>query len=387
VWSLSPGAHAQTDEGVPRILLNRSLEAQTIDLLEIAENGIVYVAETGLVRSAPFSDIAALYMANASIAPGPWIELTDGQRFAGSLASGPENADDLFWISPVFGTMRVSLDNVRLVVLDPDVDLDVDIESRSEVASDYVLLRNGDVLSGFIEHIGQTIGIDAGSGVVRIGLDRLAAAQFANDATDRKGIFVWLSDGTVANVASLATTHSTIELTRSPANKNTEANDVALKHTFPLSSLVALVPDSSTFHPLASLVLTRHVASPQRRWTPDAVIGSKRTRSLDAADIEIPGPMRLEWSLPDGSRLITFDAMLPERSRMWGDCEIIVHAIVRGQDVPIARTHVSADHPSVSMIAEIPAESTGLAITLDAGRFGPAQDTVILRNAIVLIER
>ncbi len=382
-WSLSVFAHAQSDEGVMRILLDRSLEAQTIGLLEIAENGIVFVEETGLVRSVPFSDFAAIYLPDALIAPGPWVELTDGQRFAGAPAGGAEGSDDLFWDSPVFGSMRFSLDDVRRVVLDPQVDL----ETLSDGVNDGVVLRNGDVLSGFIERIGETITIDAGSGTVRIGIDRLAAAQLANETTDRQGVFVWLSDGTVANVASLATTHSMVEFARSPARLDTEANDVALKHTFPLGSLVALVPDSSTLRPLASLVLARQVGSAQRRWMPDAMIGSMHTRALDAADIEMPGPMRLEWDLPENSQLITLNATLSRRSSLWGDCEIIVHALVRGQDVPIARAHLSVEHPSESFIASFPEESTGLVITLDAGRFGPIQDEVTLRNAIVLIAR
>jgi hypothetical protein len=377
-WS----ALAQSDEGVPRVLLDTALAAQNITLLQIVDNGIVYVEQTGLVRSTPFTDIAALYDPNTSFVPAPWIELTDGQRFTGSPALAAESTDDIFWTNPVFGTMRLSLDHVRLVVLDPDVDFQQTLASTD----DQVVLRNGDVLSGFIEDLGDTVGIDTGSGVVRIGIDRLAAAHFANDPTDRNGIFLWLADGTVAQVGSLRTNNTLVEVTRSPAQQDTEANEYAEEHAFPLSALIALIPRSSVFHPLASMQLTQHTTSPQRRWTPPPNISPARGQTLDAADIALPGPMRLQWALPKGSHLLAFDALLPQRSRVWGDCEILVHAIVDGRQVPIAQTHLSGDHPSASVIAVFPADSTAVAITLDAGRYGPAQDDAVLRNAFVLIE-
>ncbi len=389
LWA--PAAIAQTDEGVSRILLDSTLTPHHITLLEVVENGIVYIQDTGLVRSASFSDFAALYQSDTSLPLNPRIELTDGQRFTGTPTTNTQSTDNIHWTNPVFGTMSLSLDHVQRIVLDPTVNIQHANTQHNAPTEDRLLLRNGDVLTGFIESFSDTANIDAGQGIVQIPLDRLAQAHFANQPQERTGPYIWLADGTVVRVGPMQTSNSIIQLTR-PANirnnnNDTQANTITQQHAFPLSTLVALVPDASTLHPLASRPFTQQSTTPQRRWTPQPVVSPPQTHTLDAPDILMPGPMRLQWSLPEQSHTIRFDAQLPRRSLMWGDCNIVVHAIVKGQDVPIARAHLSADTPTTSIHALFPANADAVAITLEPGRFGPAQDAALLQNAFIRTDK
>ena len=52
---------------------------------------------------------------------------------------------------------------------------------------------------------------------------------------------------------------------------------------------------------------------------------------LHLADVQIPGPMRVVWSLPPGAERFAVQAVLPPAARTWGECELIVAA---GRAVP-----------------------------------------------------
>src|SRR6185295_1033713 len=70
---------------------------------------------------------------------------------------------------------------------------------------------------------------------------------------------------------------------------------------------------------------------------------------LDAADIELPGPMLAEWSVPTGARRLAGWAELPRDCWTWGNC-VIVLSLVRGDEVGASGTELfrealSADSP------------------------------------------
>lgn len=380
---LLPIASAQ-DIAVDRVMLDLAAHRTHIGLLEVNTDSIVYTEASGLVRTARLSDLAAVYAPLPAPPLDPsaaWIELTDGQRFVGQLAPGGENTDGVGWDSPVFGPLHFPLDLVRAIVLDQNAARPTDIG-----ADDTLVLRNGDVLSGFIAHIGPFAEIDSGSRPVRIPIDRVAVAIFSNQPRDRRGLFVWLADGTTARVVSLRTDGSLVELARQPTHPDTEANAVAPPRHVHMSELLAVVADAAVIIPLASITPDAQPASPDRRWTPPARFGSPLGQPLDAATIELPGPMRIEWLLPPGTHSLIFDALLPEHSRTWGDCEIVVAAHASDFDRELARVRLFDLQPSVTVIARFPPEARRVSITLEPGRFGPAQDRALLRGALLLIE-
>ena len=384
---LLPIASAQ-DIALDRVMLDLAAHRTNIGLLEINTDSIVYTEASGLVRTARLSDLAAVYAPLPAPPLDPaaaWIELTDGQRFIGRLAPGGENADGIGWHSPVFGPLHFPLDLVRAIVLDQNAARPTDFG-----ADDTLVLRNGDVLTGFIAHIGPFAEIDIGGRPVSVPIDRVAVAIFSNEPRHRAGLFVWLADGTIARVVSLRTDGSLVELTRQPAHPDTEANAVAPARRVPMSQLLAVVADAAVIVPLASITPVAQPASPDRRRTPPARFGSPLGQPLDAATIELPGPMRIEWLLPPGTRSLIFDAMLPEHSRTWGDCEIVVAAHASSLDDTLgrelARVRLFDLQPSATVIARFPPDAVRVSITLEPGRFGPAQDRALLRGALLLIE-
>ena len=378
-----PIATAQ-DDGVDRVMLDLTPLRTRIGLLEVNTDSIVYTEASGLVRTARLSDLAAVYAQKPAPPLDPsaaWIELTDGQRFIGQLAPVGENAEDVGWESPIFGLLHSPLDLVHAIVLDQSA-----ARPTGPRNDDMLVLRNGDVLTGFIEHIGPLAEIDTGDRPVRIPIDRGAVAIFANQPRDRAGLFVWLADGTTARVASLRTNGSLVELARKPAHPDTEANAVAPPRHVPMSELLAVVADAAVITPLASITPDAQRPSPDRRWTPPARFGSPLGQPLDAATIEMPGPMRIEWLLPPGTRSLIFDALLPDYSRTWGDCEIVVAAHASGLEHELARVRLFDLQPSATVVARFPPDAVRVSITLEPGRFGPAQDRALLLGALLLVE-
>ena len=106
---------------------------------------------------------------------------------------------------------------------------------------------------------------------------------------------------------------------------------------------------------------------------------------LKLAAIEIPGPMRITWLLPEGSLRLGLEAELPEESRLWGHCNLVVSAAVDGRESELARRTLSQDTPTTDLSIEVPDGAESLSIAVEPGRYGPIQDRVVLNRAMLLV--
>ena len=378
-------------EGVERVLIDRGLDEQAVVVLRLGDGTIVYDDELGLRRHEP----TGVFLAMVREDPGPpppvedgVLELVTGERLPGRVAARQRVEDEaetsaaLWWRRPERDPVRIPLDLIDRVVLDPGAHLE------SETSADVVLLRNGDTLRGFVERIGTAVIIDTGGAPAEVTLDTVAVIDLANPREPFDGMVAWLDDGSVLAVTSLSSgAEGTVRLLGArEVPEETEAVDV-LAEEIPLEHLSGLEFAPGSLRTLGSIEPESQTPAPGRRWTePLDVRGGA---ALGLGDIVLPGPMAVTWIIPAGATRFATSVELPEAMRTWGDCEVVVAGESREGEVELSRHRLNAESPIARINAELPAPGEPrrrLRITLEPGAYGPIQDRVTLRRPVLLVE-
>lgn len=405
-------ALAQTAAAAPndRLLVNASLQTKPVEIVSIDPHTIAYRDRHGVMRTEPAEDWIAIVMSPGAagtsqregLLPLPRrsaqiLELWDGQRFIGRFApraSGLLAGDEpvVGWDSALFGPLQVSLDRVaamRLVAsaVTPPADL-----------RDHVVLINGDLLSGFVEQVGDELVMDVDGRPVRVPIARIATVRLAGRAEPAEGRFVWLSDGTAVaarEVASRSDGRVVVSLGEMPRGAPDQTQgDVRGRAEVSMADLLAIASDASRLIELASIEPTEQSPVPPRRWAQPIRVEFPHPTALPVLGqgaIHIDGPMRIVWTLPAGALRLRGTAEMPESSWTWGDCVLIVSAIGEGgAERELLRERINAERPTIEFNVPLPRSSgrpvTRLIVTLDPGEHGPVQDRVILRGAMVLLD-
>lgn len=397
---------ANAQDSVRRILLDRQMRVQTVDLLEIDSKTIRYSDESGLLRSEPVDQFLAILPAvdfqqvegssdaaggivvqneSGDATAGAFVELTDGQRLVGRPALDASadlqlGDDEIAWSHPAFGTVALSLEDVSRVVLIPAGGL----RALADL-DDVAVLTNGDRVRGFIESIGRTVRIETGGSVIELPLDRVAELALANPDEQPEGMRAWLSDGSAVSVSEVRTSRSG-ELILEIGARVDESELTG--HELRLADLVAVSVDASRFTPLGTIEI-QSTEPIGRRWTPAPRVEEPGKAVLSAAAIELPGPMAVTWVLPGAARGISGWAELPASSRTWGDCELVILESTRGVEVELFRERLNAEDPVARFSASFGDEDAGertLIIRLEPGEHGPIQDRAILHRALILLD-
>jgi hypothetical protein len=174
--------------------------------------------------------------------------------------------------------------------------------------------------------------------------------------------------------------------------------------TVGMSEVVALLPDAARVVPLAALpiesqqgvggrlytdpVALRWRGGPAGPLTSRATLASPdRLPPLDAPDIELPGPMSVEWSLPAGAVRLAGWAEVPTESRLWAEFALVFEGVsAAGVATPLARESMSGTRPLVEFNIAVPSPAPArLRVTLEPGARGPIQDRAVLRRTLVLL--
>ena len=386
-------------EGARR-LLDRRLQERLVHLMGLEEQRLTYTDAAGLLRTESMHEHAALLPGGPAAAPiGPGVldgpdhgvlELTDGQRLVGALrpAAPDSDAEVVAWEHEVLGVVRVSLDRVRRVRLAPAP------AAAEGAADDELVMANGDRLSGFLVRISPSdgvVGLETDGTERAVPLDRLAEIRLANPAETPAGTLVWLADGSVVAVDSFRTSRTgeitlALALQADSAGAPSESRPAALA----LEDIRAIAFDAGILTPLARCAPSRQSPSEGRRWTEPAMTGDSGAALLYAADIVLPGPMSVEWTIPAGATRLAAEAELPPDMWVWGDCEVVVSlAGGSGRAAELFRARLSGDEPVARI--NVPLAGGGparrLEIRTEPGRFGPIQDRVILRRPLLLLDR
>ncbi len=373
-----------------RLLLDQDGRAQVVTLRSISDREIVFEDALGRLRRMAVGGAAALAPAQLAqpllaVAPSadrqeqpaaaPSLRTVDGQRLPGRLAGTAEGEESVVWAHDAFGAVVVPLERVAQAVLravEPGAAVAA-IPPPQQGGDDELLLVNGDRLSGFLRSLGDPVQLETDDGaVVEIPPDRVAVAQLANPPEPRQGLVVWLEDGSIVVVASLAPVEEgDVELTL-PTGQSA---------VYPLASIQAVAFEAGSLRALASIEPALQKGPADRLWTPPLRRLGSADQPLDLIDLVFPGPMRVEWPLPDNARRFVAVAELPVEVRDWGDCEIVV----RVDGVEKLRRRLSGDEPKVEI--NIPARGSTLSIEIEEGRYGPIRDEVVLRRPALLLEK
>lgn len=401
------------------LMLDKSLRSTLVNVASIGPSAVRIINEKNEVNEVPFDAIVAL-------APGWWrsgtegselawiaehpserrgpatnlgvLTLTDGRRIVGGLVPGAEG-EQVIWEHSRLGRSVFELDDVRRMTFRQAVGggRGAD-EKRSE---DRVVTTNADEVTGFVDSIGNTVKIEADGKKVELAIRQIAAIELANPAKKPVGSRLWLLDGSVVGSRGFGAATEAGDLqvqVDSPA-----ASDTGAVATIAMSELVAFTPDSARIAPLAGLTVEsqkgvgerRYVEPIAYRWRGEALSGAWQQMvspgdsvpPLDAPDIELPGPMIVEWTLPPGASRIAGWAEVPPESRLWAEFTLVVEGVSAGKASALASESMSGTRPIVEFNIELPRPAPErLRISMDAGARGPIQDRVVLRRALVLIE-
>ena len=396
---------AQDAQTLPlRVLIDRNLDRQLIELVSIDDTHITYVDTAGSRVNAPRDAFVALAPIDAwdsaqaagnvfnqgrMISRPGVLELTDGQRFVGTASVADAGEEMIAWNYPRLGLISIPLENVTRIVLPRIMNAD---QARPPLAvedDDVLRLANGDTLRGFLASYGSTTTIELDDGsTIDTPINVLDEITLANPTQAPSGMRLWLTGGNIVDAQSISpsdrpdTRAQIITLKEDPispfgaASAASEADDTqsGLRFEIGREMIEAISFDAEALIPLAAIEA--------RAMGRTLTINNTSTAALGARDISMPGPMTATWPIPRGSTRLAFTAELPIEARAWGNLELII--LVDGSERQ--RHTLSAQSPEAHVRLDIE-NARDLTITLDEGDFGPVQDRVTIREAVLLIGR
>jgi hypothetical protein len=218
--------------------------------------------------------------------------------------------------------------------------------------------------------------------MTKIPASRVREITLVNPLVRPTGTRVWLDGAWSVGVDYLgADPQRGLALGIEPAKG--KSRQVFVRH----ESVIAIVPGAERIVPLASLAVSRvsgPVAPHERPFVPALRVG-ERDQLLGAADLEVPGPMTIEWALPKGAERIGGWLVMPPAYHEWGDCVVRIEGVeAKGGAVEIVRESMSAERALVPINAGIPASAMTLRLTVEGGAYGPIQDRVVLRRVLIV---
>ena len=391
--------------GVSTLVLDNQLQSRLQRAVGFDEFNVTFADDAGRKSTAPITSMVGLIAAPDSTSPTQGIgaisprapmgintirrrlesqragalETTDGQRFPGSPALSAGQKDAVVWSHPRFGDITISLDRVTSMARPSEgaAMSSVTVTNRDQPPrEDELILANGDRISGLVVDLGDPVRIETDDQVVEMPADRVAGALLSNPRIPRGGVMVWLDDGTIAAIRAMSSRGEDRVLITLPEGQSAEYELDALRGiAFNASRLIPL----SSLTPLEQAPIGERLhAEPVTRVHHPNDLGVGSAVTFGAWDLELPGPMRVTYEIPEGVQRLALTAALAADTAPWGDCELILST----GTTELARVHLSQDQPSSPV--NIPVSGGPLVITLDPGAYGPIKDRVVLRRAMLL---
>ncbi len=388
--SCAPAAQAQGEW----LLIDRDLGQQRVELTGLEDGQLSFIDDTGRVRThATSALLAAIHQPPPQDrAPRelPWItrqmdlfgqgpateaaaepfvgvlELADGQRWVGTLASA--RGDSVTWLVEDTLLLDAPLDAVRAAAIGAPLEA---ARATWNALDDRIILGNGDLLDGFVDRVGETVRFENNAGTVDLELGRVAGILLANPPTAPAGTILRTTCGSVIAVETLEITVT--GQVSAQANGRTLVGSLGLR-TADLRS-IDFAP--GRYASLASI-------KPAGVSAPDAGPGAggpteHSDDSLGVDSLELRGPIQVEWVLPRPAARFAATATLPPAMWAWGDCEIVVSG---ADGAEALRERLNADRPSAEINVPL-GGLAGLTIEIESGRGGAVQDRVVLERPIV----
>lgn len=408
--AVTPAAWAGAGEVV---VLDRGLAARAVTLVGFGDRGALVRdgGAAGEPEVVPLDSVAAIVPAawytpeddavsagrgvdagRSAAERGGWgmLEFTDGQRTVGRLvAAGAEADERVRWESNLLGQLVAPLERLARIRMEGFAGVEpgaaAGLAAPGAGGTDVVLLTNGDVLRGYVEAVGTQVRVKTDAGAAAVDAVKVREIRLAQPAVPATGTFVWLADGTVVRAERLGAEPGgrAASLVRMIVSADEgRAQRVGLNVT----QIKAVVPRAQGIAALSSLVVARQELGAGRLGggairtvpAPDAVLG--------AQDIELPGPMSVDWAVPSGVRVVAGWAVLPETAREWGACTLALGLIDdAGGLIAGTSAELSGGAAVAAVRLEAPpgAKPALLRATLVAGPYGPIQCRVTLRRVLL----
>lgn len=377
------------------ILIDRDFLQQRIELTQLQNESIVYVNEDGNLREQSIHELLAIIHERPPKARAPrempWITrqmelfgqtplveteptetylgtlaLTDGQRWVGTLAG--THGDSLSWLLED----SIVLDTPIEYIISASIHAPLSGMSPGWAAlNDRVLLRNGDVLDGYIVEIGKHLRVESAGGDSRLPLDRVVGFVLANPPTTPTGFIVRTAAGSIVTASTISIT---VTGRVSAVVGDTPQSGTMSLHTTDLQSLL-FAPNA-----FASLALIEpSMTDLSNNQLETYLVITHTDNSLGIDSLELHGPMRVEWVLPHPAARFVTTATLPSAMWSWGDCEVVIYT---GEGSEAARELLNADRPTVEINVPLGGQ-TKLSIEIVSKRGGDVQDRVILTRPMI----
>jgi len=311
-----------------------------------------------------------------------FVDLVDGQRLL--LAIEPGTNPDLI-AGDAAGYGRVSIPIERVVrIARPGAPTEPE-----PTESDLVLLTNGDALSGFVASIGHdvTIETDVG-GSTTVPLSRIAEIRLANPIEPTTGVFVADATGTVVRAHAFGVdADGILRITAQAAPLGIESNGEPLatdsRPGLRFASLRIHRPDQQVVA-LDASPPTDVQPTGDRRWTPAPESLPRASRPAMLGDVLLPAPATVRYDVPRGAA--RFATGVSHSGGPWTDCNAVAHAEQRdGSFVLLGLVGIRADSPHGSIAADLPKGTIAIVLSVEPGRYGAIQDSVVFMKPRLLI--
>lgn len=394
VFLLGGIARAQDE----RILIDDELREQRARVISLDDASLT-IRVGGSLRTLPLANWSAMLMdedrwrgasrsrvrlAGEGSAGGlhQLLELSDGQRIFGELiARDGEDPESMLWAIPGIGEVAVPLERVARVRLVPSSQPSADTPDEDEV-----MLLNGDLLIGFVEQIGSLLRFEGDQGSIALPWSLVREVRLANPESRPAASIpmLWLRDGSSVQVADLRVQDDVARGRLLIAGEH--APPVAVD--FEDVAGISFLPDRLI--PLSSLETVEVAPTEGRLFAPRPEIGDPREALLACATVSLRGPIRVELALPDHADRAGGIARLPQRARLWGDCELVIsQGMIGTSDRELLRIHLSGAKPEQPFSVELDEASgvTSLILTIESGAYGPVQDEIDLVRGFILLHQ
>ncbi len=335
-WAFGALAIAQapeeaTPEAVSRawMAIDRDGASRVIDGLP--GEGVAWVAVVSVAATRPLE------------APGPMIELADGQRLPGELAEVRGGA--VRWRSPRLGEFSLAIDDVAAIRPGG--------EPPAEVG---VRFANGDEALGRVSLTGEGVIVESAIGRIRAGWDRVAGVRLGEGRMAPEGMAVWLRHGGVLAAESV--------------RENAGGRGVVVEMAG---------GRLGQFHRGEIAAITRAGAVVRPAGTPSTSDGME---PLEGGGLLARAPARATWRLEPGTVGVFGAATAPERSRKWSDALVSAWAGSRA----LFSVRAEGDRGRAALAASVAAtevEET-LTVSVQPGAAGAAGGVVELWLAVVV---
>lgn len=342
------------------------------------------------------------------------LVLNDGQLIPGSFRPEGESPR---WEHRWLGTFPIKTDSIS------EIRLNAVRRAPARADSDTILFANGDVVTGFIESLGQeavfepladsddaasktspqpaaqptekTNDSDAkqASATRRVPLDRIAAIAFA--ALERpapRDALVWTDDGTIVRAATIAFT-GTDGWSFSLADPLLGGGGSAKPIGDGVMRPVAILFDPAAVTPLVACATPERSATPSSyryEAAPEARVDEPDRSLLGLGSIELDGPVRAKFAIPDGvasnGETAVFSAEFSLMEPVPPDARLSL-SVRFGEAAAVQRTLDAATRRTVVTVEGRLASARALEIAIDDGGNGIAGDRVVIRRACIIRAR